>query len=145
MIAADETDVMNTLYAYADFYCAKDTKGLMSLFDEGDDISLIGTGADETCSGRAAVQAVFDRNFVEATAHKFEWGWRHMIVTDASAVVAVSLTIFLTAGGKEIRVPIRWTISLIRRPSGWKWLHRHASTPANSQKEGNAYPEGKAG
>ncbi len=132
--------VMATLDAYADAYCAKDTDRLMSLFEDGEDISLIGTGADELCAGRAAIREVFERNFSDATATRFEWGWRHITVTGGSAVVAIALVIHLDTDSGSVKVPIRWTVSLARRGDRWLWLHRHASAAAAAQEEGAAYP-----
>lgn len=136
--------VFDSLEEYARAYCAKDTDGLMNLFVEGEGISLIGTGADELCSGRAQIRDVFDRNFAEATASQFEWGWTDISFHGSAATVACSLRIHLNAGGQDLVVPIRWTVSLVDTPQGWKWMHRHASAAASSQKDGGAYPEGEA-
>ena len=70
---ADEEAVLATLEEYAEAYCSKDVDRLMSLFDDGDDVSLIGTGADELCTGRSAIEAVIRRNLAEATATRFQW------------------------------------------------------------------------
>ncbi|MDP6691723.1 MAG: nuclear transport factor 2 family protein [Alphaproteobacteria bacterium] len=134
--------VLKTLEEYASAYCAKDIERLMSLFADGDDISLIGTGADELCSGRAAVKGVFIRNFAEATATKFEWHWSHVTVVGGLAVVAITLTIHLDTPGGKLQVPLRWTVSLTKDSGDWRWLHRHASAAATSQEEGTAYPAG---
>ena len=136
----ERNSVLTTLDAYAEAYCAKDIQRLMAVFDDGNDISLIGTGEDELCSGRNAVQKVFERNFTEATARKFEWGWQHVTIVDGFAIVATTVNIHLLAGESQIVVPIRWTIGLVRRPNGWRWLHRNASTAAVSQESGSAYP-----
>ena len=136
----DQTTVLTTLDEYADAYCAKDIDGLMSLFDDKDDISVIGTGADELCAGRAAVRELFLRNFSEATANRFEWGWQHVAVHGDSAVASVSLTIHLTTDGSAVDVLVRWTVVLRRRDDRWRWVHRHASVPAATQQEGSAYP-----
>jgi len=136
----EETAVLATLEEYATAYCAKDTNRLMDIFDDGDNISLIGTGADELCSGRAEIRAVFDRNFAEATATKFEWHWQHVIVSGTCAVVGTTLTIYLNLDGGSVKVPIRWTVSLVQNAGKWKWVHRHASAAAGSQDEGTAYP-----
>lgn len=71
MLADDE--IMATLEEYTEAYCAKDLHRLMAIFVDGEGISLIGTGADELCSGRKLVASVFERNFRDATATKFEW------------------------------------------------------------------------
>ena len=137
----DEEAVVATLEEYAQAYCAKDVDRIMHLFADGDDISLIGTGADELCSGRDQVRRIFERNFAEATATRFDWGWRHVTVAGDSAVIATTLTIHLEIDGRTVAVPLRWTVALARTPQGWRWLHRNASTAAPDQ-DGTAYPAG---
>ncbi len=44
-----ERDILDTLETYAEAYCEKDIGRLMELFDVGNDISIIGTGADDMC------------------------------------------------------------------------------------------------
>ncbi len=139
----DKQAILDSLEEYADAYCAKDTNRLMALFADSDDISLIGTGSDELCAGQDQIREVFDRNFTEATATKFDWHWTQVTILSDSAVVAITLTIHLDVGGSPLQVPIRWTVSLARIGSEWKWMHRHASSAATSQDEGTAYPTGK--
>jgi ketosteroid isomerase-like protein len=136
--------IFATLEDYAQAYCAKDIDALMSVFDDSDDISVIGTGADELCAGRSQVKDLFLRNFGEAQANRFEWHWTHVSASDDHAVVAVTLTIHLEINGKSLRVPVRWTVALKRRADRWVWLHRHASTAASDQSEGQAYPQSSA-
>lgn len=132
--------VLATLDDYARAYCAKDIDSLMAVFDESDEISAIGTGADELCAGQAQVRDLFLRNFKEAQANQFEWHWTHSSVVGDHALVAATLTIHIEAGGNELKIPVRWTVVLRRKESRWVWLHRHASTAASSQEEGQAYP-----
>ncbi len=141
----EEEAVLATLEEYAEAYCSKDVDRLMALFDDRDDISLIGTGADEFCAGRSDIKAVFLRNFSEATATRFQWHWKHVTLADSCAVVAITLTIYLDTQDGPIQVPVRWTVSLVRRSGQWRWLHRHASSAAASQEEGTAYPAGGSG
>lgn len=137
---SDEADILETFEEYARTYCAKDLDGIMAIFDPRADISVIGTGSDELCASRTQVQALFQHNFAEATANRFEWHWRHVTQRDDSAVVAASLTIHLDVNGEPLSVPIRWTVSLHREDNRWLWLHRHASAAADSQGDGAAYP-----
>ncbi len=138
MTTAEE--IMATLEEYTVAYCAKDLDRLMAIFDDGEDISLIGTGADELCAGREAVAAVFSRNFAAATATRFEWHWKQITHRENCAVVAISLTIHLETDQGALSVPVRWTVSVRNVGGVWKWLHRHASSAAGSQKDGAAYP-----
>jgi len=139
----DEELVLATLDEYAGAYCAKDLDRLMAIFVEGEAISLIGTGGDELCSGRRAVASIFVRNFRDATATEFAWGWKDIAIHGDSATVAVALVIHLVIDGRDASVPVRWTVSLVRAGAGWKWIHRHASVAAGAQKEGSAYPTGE--
>lgn len=135
--------VLATLEDYASAYCARDIDAMMSVFDDNDDISVIGTGAEELCSGRAEVRKLFLRNFGDAHAKRFEWGWIRAAVAEDSAVLAVTLTISLEMDGEDIRVPLRWSVALRRHGSRWLWIHRHASTSASDQDSGKAYPSGQ--
>lgn len=136
----EQQAVMATLEDYSAAYCTKDIDALMNVFDDTENISLIGTGADELCGGREAVKAVFLRNFEEATANQFEWHWKHIIVSGDQAVVAITLTIHLDYQGEALKVPVRWTVALKKKQGRWVWLHRNASAAASSQDEGTAYP-----
>lgn len=138
MIEKDK--ILSTLQDYADAYCDKDIARLMEVFVEGEHISMIGTGSDELCSGRQAVSAVFERNFAEATATKFEFLWKDVVVHGDAATIATTLNIHLELGGENLVVPIRWTVSLIKMGGQWKWIHRHASSAADTQEAGSAYP-----
>lgn len=140
----DKDAVLATLGEYASAYCAKDVARLMALFVDGEEISLIGTGGDELCSGRAAIAEVFARNFRDATATEFEWGWTDVAIHGSAATVAIALKIHLTVGTEQMVVPIRWTVSLVKIGAGWRWMHRHASAAAGSQDEGSAYPAGES-
>lgn len=132
--------ILATLETYAEAYCAKDLDRLMGLFVEGENVSLIGTGGDELCAGRAAIADVFARNFRDATATRFEWKWRDVAVHGSAATVAISLNIHLEIEDEKLVVPIRWTVSLIDVAGEWKWVHRHASSAAKAQQQGTAYP-----
>ena len=142
-MTTDYEHVLATLDEYAEAYCAKDLDRLMAIFVEGEDISLIGTGGDELCSGRNDIASVFSRNFRDATANQFEWGWKDVAIHGDAATVAISLVIHLTVDDEAVLVPVRWTVSLVRIGANWKWVHRHASAAAISQDEGTAYPTGE--
>lgn len=133
--------IKSTLEDYANAYCLKDIEGIMSVFDNSENISVIGTGADELCVGQKEVRNLFLRNFEEATATKFEWDWLDVRFSEKHAVVAVTLTIHLNYKGDDITVPIRWTVVLKNNNGKWVWIHRNASTANLNQDEGKAYPK----
>lgn len=134
--------VLATLEKYAEAYCAKDIDRLMAIFVDGESISLIGTGSDELCSGKEAVIAIFQGNFRDATATRFQWGWKSTAIHGDSATIAIALNIHLKIDDEALVVPVRWTVSLAMTEAGWKWVHRHASAAADSQQRGSAYPTG---
>ncbi len=130
-----------TLDEYAKAYCAKDIDSIMRVFDDTDNISVIGTGADELCIGRDAVKNLFLRNFSEATANKFEWDWVDTRISRNHAVISVTLKIHLEYMENQLKVPLRWTVVLKKENDRWVWIHRHASTAASNQEDGQAYPK----
>jgi len=129
-----------TLEDYANAYCAKDLDALMQVFEDSDDICVIGTGGNEICEGREAVSALFLNNFDEATAHKFSWQWININQSANSAIVGAALTIHLEYQGEQLAIPIRWSIAM-KKTNRWVWIHRHASSAATSQDDGQAYPQ----
>ena len=132
-------EIKSTLEDYAEAYCAKDIDSLMRVFDDSDNISVIGTGVDELCVGRSAVKELFLRNFSEATANKFEWDWVDIRISGNHAVISV--TLHLVYMEDQLAVPIRWTVVVKNENGRWVWIHRHASTAASTQDEGEAYPK----
>lgn len=133
--------ITSTLEDYAQAYCAKDIDALMHVFDDTDNISVIGTGGDELCVGRKEIRELFLRNFDEATANKFQWDWLDVRISENHAVVSVTLTIHLEHKGNQLSVPIRWTVVLKNKNNRWVWIHRNASTAASNQDDGQAYPK----
>lgn len=114
----DEQAILETLEEYAAAYCTKDIVRQMAIFDDGDDISVIGTGTDELCAGRADIQALFLRNFSSATATKFQWYWKNVTLRDGCAVVAVSLTIHLDTNEGPVQVARK--MDCVAGEQGWK-------------------------
>lgn len=135
--------IKSTLEDYATAYCSKDINAMMNVFDNSDNISVIGTGADELCVGQNEIRDLFLRNFEEATATKFQWNWIDTRISENHAVVSVTLTIHLEYNGTGFEVPIRWTVVLKNKNEKWTWIHRNASTSASNQDEGHAYPKEK--
>jgi len=147
----DRDAVLETLEDYATAYCAKDVDALMRVFDDSDEITLIGTGSSENLRvGKEEVKDVFVRNFRDATAKEFIYGQKHIYINENAAVVSIVLTLKLEIDGDAVSVPLRWTVSLIKqnadKPNGrWVWVHRHASTPAAGQNDDSAYPTDPGG
>ena len=63
-----ESAVRETLDRFAQAYAAWDIDPVMRVFAPGDDIQLMGTGADEIRLGRGAVREQIERDFAEPAA-----------------------------------------------------------------------------
>ncbi len=135
--------IKSTLNNYAKAYCSKDLDGMMQIFDDSDNISVIGTGADELCVGRGEIKELFKKNFEAATATEFNWDWIDVRISGDHAVVSTTLTIHLVYLGSQLIVPLRWTVVLKKENDRWVWIHRNASVPATGQENGAAYPKDK--
>lgn len=133
--------IKSTLEDYAKAYCSKDIEAMMNVFDDSNNISVIGTGADELCVGQNEIRDLFLRNFQEATATRFEWNWVDIRISENHAVASITLAIHLEYKGDQLKVPIRWTVVLKNKNGKWVWIHRNASTAATNQEDGQAYPK----
>jgi uncharacterized protein (TIGR02246 family) len=137
-----ERAVLETLDRYAGRYGAKDVDGVTELFADDPDVLLIGTGADERWLGKTEVRRQFVRNFSEAGQTRFEWISRHVAAAGDAAWVAAEAVVHATVDGRELSIPLRFTVVLEHGEQGWRWLHRHASVAAAGQSSGTAYPAG---
>lgn len=137
-----ERAVLATLDRYAERYNAKDVDGVTNLFADDPDVLLIGTGADERWIGKSEIRRQFERNFAEAERTRFEWSSRHVAAAGDAAWVSADAVVYVTVGGEDRSIPIRFTVVLDERDGVWRWLHRHASVAAGGQASGVAYPTG---
>lgn len=140
-VKMDRNPIEATLDDYAQAYCEKDIDAMMAVFANDDNISVIGTGEDEFCVGHTEVKLLFERNFAEASAQRFEWQRIDTRVFDEHAVMSVKLVIHLIYEGEALRVPVRWTAVVREINERWAWVHRHASSAASDQDDGAAYPK----
>jgi hypothetical protein len=105
-------------------------------FDTGDDISIIGTGEDELCSGQGQVRDLLQHNFADATANRFEWHSTQVTVREDTGVIAITLTIHLDIDGEQLQIPLRWTVACKRHQHRRVWLYRHASSAPRKPRTG---------
>lgn len=122
--------ILATFDAYAEAYCAQDLEGVMAVFEAGDAVSVIGPGEADVCAGRAAVTALFEREFEALRVSRIEWVWRNVLANQDYAVVAARLTHHVETVVGPKAAPMRWSVAMTKRDGAWRWLHRHASLAA---------------
>ena len=83
------------------------------------------------------------RNFGEATANRFEWDWLDTRISGNHAVISITFSLHLEYMKNQLVVPLRWTVVVKNEIGCWVWIHRHASTAAANQDDGQAYPKDK--
>ena len=135
-----DAEVKSAIAALADHYEKRNLPGLATCFAPDDDVTLIGTGADERRVGRAQIEAQASRDWqqTDAAAMRFD-----TITVSAAGDIAWATTdaaFEIKVGPQDIRLPARVTFVLERRNSAWLIVQCHCSVPFAGQDAGQSVP-----
>jgi uncharacterized protein (TIGR02246 family) len=133
------SEVEVLIQQWMDHYRAKDVDGLVSLMN-GDDIVLVGTGADEVRFGLAEFRAQAERDFSQADEVDISFDNLRVQAAGDAAFAYCDITITGSAGGEAFEMSgLRFTSGLIRTEQGWRIAQAHLSAPNMGQAEGNSF------
>jgi ketosteroid isomerase-like protein len=133
------SEVQALFERFMGYYNAKDVDALVSL-TSGDDIMLVGTGADEVRFGLTGFRAQAERDFSQAD--DLDISFDNLRVTSAgdAAFAYCDMTIAGSAGGEAFEMSgLRFTAGLIRTTQGWRIAQAHLSAPNMEQAEGSSF------
>lgn len=135
--AVDE--IQAVLEDWMSAYRAKDMDGLERTAI-GDDIQLVGTGADEVRFGLAEFREQAMRDFSQADELDMVFTDIRSTVIDNAAFVYCDVTVSGSAGGQSFEMSgLRLTLGLVRTPDGWRFVQTHLSSPDGAQDEGSSF------
>jgi len=129
--AAVQGEVRRALEKFNEVAGSGDMAALMSQFDDGADIMLIGSDKGEVFKGRAAMEGWVLSLFKE---NRFGWQMDRVDISNhgdtAWAFVEGKMIVRDTSGKVWKTTPYRFTAVLVRRGDGWAWRLFHGSVPA---------------
>jgi len=124
-----EKDIRNSLQLWNDAAKERDIEKAMSLFDDSENILLVGSDSGEICKGKEQISKWLKMLFDYAS---FSWeldrvdidysGNTAWVFTEGKMVVTPS-------NGKTRKVPYRFTGILVKRNNVWKWRLFNGSNP----------------
>lgn len=124
---------------FMDGYGAKDADALAALL-VGDEIVLVGTGADEVRFGLAAFREQAERDFSQADELAMSLDNLKVSTFGDAAFAYCDVTVSGTAGGQTFQMPgLRCTFGMVRSTDGWRCAQSHLSAPAGGQEEGSSF------
>jgi ketosteroid isomerase-like protein len=135
-----EAGVLNVIDQVAEAFEERDIEKMMSLFSDGDDLVVIGTGADERKVGKSEARSLFKRDWAQSEASSIIYNWRVVSSVGSVAWAAMDGSVYARVGQREIHLPVRLSLVLKKVGNRWQIVHWHVSVPASGQPSGEAWP-----
>jgi len=133
------SEVRALLQRFADSYTAKDADGLLSLAS-GEDVMLVGTGADEVRFGLAEYRAQAERDFSQSDEVRMVFDNLRVAAVGDAAFAYCDVAVTGSAGGEAFEMAgLRCTLGAVRTGQGWKVAQAHVSAPNTGQAEGSSF------
>jgi ketosteroid isomerase-like protein len=137
--AKTEAMVLAVVQKWLEAYEARNLNALMSLFVPDNDVTVIGTGADEKRIGLAEIRMQLKRDFSQSTGISAELGWYLISAAGIVAWIAADCLFRVRTGDQEIKLPLRLTAILEQRADQWLISQWHVSIPDAGQSEGASW------
>jgi len=132
-------EVEQLLKEWSDAYQARDIDTLLATAI-GDDLQLVGTGADEVRFGLDEFRTQALRDFSQADEAAFEFTDMRVTTVGDAAFVYCDVSVSGSAVGQTFAMSgLRMTAGLVRTDDGWRLVQTHLSAPDSAQAEGNSF------
>ncbi len=126
----DSQDIRKTLEALNAATTHHDVAASMALFDDSDDIMLVGSDAGEVFKGRQVLSAHLKEIYALPFTLSFEMPAVTVKVEGQTAWIFAEGSEVINEGeGKISRTPYRITLCLVKRGANWKWQIFSGSVP----------------
>jgi ketosteroid isomerase-like protein len=127
---ADQIEIRNSLASLNRVCGARDLGALMALFDDGDDIVLVGSDTREVFRGRAAIEGFVKLLFGLPFTFSFEFT-DTIIRSDGNVawVFVDGAMLHTREDGTVTRSPYRISLAMAKRDGHWRWQLFHGSVP----------------
>ena len=126
----DSQDVRKTLEALNAATLHRDVAATMALFDDSDDIMLVGSDVGEVFKGRQVLSSHLKEIYALPFVLSFDMPSVTVHVEGQTAwIFGEGAEVINEGEGKITRTPYRFTICLVKRGENWKWQVFSGSVP----------------
>lgn len=125
-----DREIREGLFRMNELLATKDLMKVMTLYDDSDDIAVIGSDSGEVFIGRERVR-VFMKMIV-SMPFVFSFDMDHPVINHDGNIAWVFVDanmVHTRSSGKVTRFPYRVTAIMIKRNDGWKWKMFSGSIP----------------
>ncbi|WES63539.1 nuclear transport factor 2 family protein [Microbacter sp. GSS18] len=135
--AVDEVEQL--IAEWSDAYRARDIDALLRTAI-GDDLQLVGTGADEVRFGLDEFRTQALRDFSQADEAAFTFTNMRVTTVGDAAFAYCDVAVAGSAGGQSFEMSgLRMTAGLVRTDDGWRFVQTHLSAPDSAQADGQSF------
>ena len=127
----DSSEIRAALGKWNETASRADLDGFMALFDESNDVMLVGSDRNEIYRGKAEIRGWLAQLFAH---NRFSWDLSHPDIdaNENTAWVFVDGTMTITDDtGAVTKTPYRFAGVLVKRGQDWKWRLFDGSIPAS--------------
>jgi ketosteroid isomerase-like protein len=135
-----ESAIRKALDRFAQEYAAKDPQAVLKLFAPGDDIQIVGTGADETRLNRNGVREQLERDFSQSDQLSVSYQEPRIGSLGDVAWALAPCTVEASSGGQKMTLDVRLTAVFERHGDQWLIRQAHISVPMAGQQPGESFP-----
>ncbi|HNC23708.1 MAG TPA: nuclear transport factor 2 family protein [Opitutaceae bacterium] len=128
--AREEAAVRSTLTRMNEVLAKRDKAGFMALFDDSDEIMIIGSDVGEVCKGRKGVEGFI--KWIYSQKFTFAFDLKEVAVHqegDFAWVYEDGNMLHVRTDGKVTKIPYRFALTMVKRGDQWRWQLFHGSIP----------------
>jgi class 3 adenylate cyclase len=134
-----EAEVMQVFSRMVETMSSGDADGAVALFANDPEVFLLGTGADESRRGIAAIREQIMRDLGQADSLSWAFGPQEISAAGSVAWTSGDVSIRVCMGGHTHEMPVRVTMVLEERGGRWLIQQMHVSLPNAAQAVGQSY------
>jgi uncharacterized protein (TIGR02246 family) len=108
----------------------RDLAGFMALFENSDDILLVGSDTGEIFSGRASISGFLKQLY--ALPFTFSFDMTNVTIrrkADNAWAFVDGAMVHTATDGKTTRRPYRFAVVMVKHSNAWRWQLFHGSVP----------------
>jgi len=108
----------------------KDLQKVMSVYDDSDDLMVVGSDSGEVFVGRERVQAFM--KMIVSMPFVFSFELEPAVIRhdgNIAWVVTDDIMVLTSPNGKITKLPYRITAVMVKKDTGWKWKMFTGSVP----------------
>ena len=128
--AKEESAIRATLTRMNEVLARRDQAGFLALFDNSDDIMVIGSDVGEVCAGRAGVKGFIQ--WIYSQKFTFAFDLQKVVVHQEGNFAWVyedGNMLHVRRDGTSTKIPYRFVLTLVKRGDQWRWQLFHGSIP----------------